>query len=147
MNQKVWVRTRIFCSFWIWTQKCCSRIVKWSLTTPKNQFGQSLLSEIFGEHMFLHFALLGSISDKPKPIGDDQNFVLFLNTDLEILYLFLSENSEESFWKAEQTNSLFKMANRRDFCSSYKYFSRRAKNFWSRPFCRANNCLQNVISN
>ncbi len=54
----------------------------------------------FSVNMFVHFGLLGSISDKPKTIGDDQNFVLSLNTGLEILYLLLCKNSEESFWKA-----------------------------------------------
>jgi hypothetical protein len=47
--------------------------------------------------MFVHFGLLESISIKPKTIGDEQNFVLSLNTGLEILYLFLPKNSEESF--------------------------------------------------
>jgi hypothetical protein len=50
--------------------------------------------------MFVHFALLESISNKPKTIGGHQNFVLSLNMGLQILYLFLSKNSEESFWKA-----------------------------------------------
>ena len=52
--------------------------------------------------MFVHFGLLQSISDEPKTIGHDQNFVLFLNMDLEMLCLFLLKSSEKLFKRLEK---------------------------------------------
>jgi hypothetical protein len=47
--------------------------------------------------MFAHLRMLESISEEPKTMSDDQNFVLSLNMDLEMLCLFLFQSSEGSF--------------------------------------------------
>ena len=62
--------------------------------------------------MFVHFGLLETISDEPQTIGCDQNFVLSLNMDLEMLYLFLFKSSEGLF---ERPEKLFLMVNRQVF--------------------------------
>ncbi len=51
--------------------------------------------------MFI-FDLLESISDEPKTIDGDQNFMLFPNMGLEILCLFYLKNSEELFERPEK---------------------------------------------
>jgi len=58
--------------------------------------------------MFAHFGLLESISVEQKTRGQGQNFVLFLNMGLEMLYLFPFKNSEGFF---ERPEKLFLMVN------------------------------------
>ncbi len=49
------------------------------------------------EKMFSHLGMLESISEEPKTMSEDQNFLLSLNMNLEILCLFLFQSSEEIF--------------------------------------------------
>ncbi len=51
-------------------------------------------SESFCTKWLYIFGLLESISDESKTMGQHQNFVLFPNMCLEILYLFLVESSD-----------------------------------------------------
>jgi len=57
---------------------------------------------MFPMKMFVHFGLLESISDEPKTIGHDQNFMLFLNMGLKIFCIFLFKTSEELFERPEK---------------------------------------------
>jgi hypothetical protein len=58
--------------------------------------GQSLSGEVCGK-VFVQFGLLESIADKPKIVSDDENFVLSLNTGLEMLDLSFVLEQCESF--------------------------------------------------
>ena len=48
-------------------------------------------------NVFVHFALVESISDEPKTTGHDQNFVLFSNIALELLSRSLSKTNDDHF--------------------------------------------------
>jgi hypothetical protein len=54
--------------------------------------------------MFVYLSILEGISDEPKPIGQYQNFTLFLNMGLEMSSLFLLKSSEKLF---ERPGKLF----------------------------------------
>ena len=93
--------------------------------------------------VFVHFALVESISDEPKTTGHDQSRVLFSNIVLELLSQSLSKTSDEHF---ERYEKLFLMVNQQIFLSHkllFKYATHRLK----RSFYRAQNSLQNVILN
>ena len=53
-------------------------------------------------NVFVHFALIESISDEPKTTGHDQSFVLFSNIVLELLSQSLSKTSDDHFEKYEK---------------------------------------------
>ena len=63
-------------------------------------------------NVFVHFALVESISDKPKPTGHDQSFVLFSNIVLELLSQSLFKANDEHF---ERYEKLFLMVNQQIF--------------------------------
>ena len=50
-SRKLWIRTRILCSFWIWAWKffvsLCSRVVRESLKGLKILFGRDIFSHFF----------------------------------------------------------------------------------------------------
>ena len=50
-SRKLWIRTRILCTFWIWAWEFfvsfCSRVVRESLKSLKNLFGREIFTRFF----------------------------------------------------------------------------------------------------
>ena len=68
-------------------------------------------------NVFVHFALVESISNESKTTSHDQSFVLFSNIVLELLSQSLSKTSDDHFEKYE---NLFLMVNQQIFSLPYK---------------------------
>ena len=62
--------------------------------------------------VFVHLALVESISDEPKTTGHDQSFVLFSTIVLERLSQSLSKTNDDHF---ERYEKLFLMVNQQIF--------------------------------
>jgi len=91
---------------------------------PENlSFDKTSVPE-FLVNMFVHIDLLESMSNELKAGGRDQNFVLFLNMDLEILFLLLFKSSEGLF---ERPEKLFLMVNQQVFIYLASPFSNMLK--------------------
>ena len=71
-------------------------------------------------NVFVHFALVESISDEPKTTDHDQSFVLFSNIVSEILCQSLSKTSDDHF---ERYEKLFSMVNQQIFLYHISCFS------------------------
>ena len=71
-------------------------------------------------NVFVHFALVESVSDESKTAGHDQNFVLFSNIVLELLSQSLSKTNDDHF---ERYEKLVLMVNQQIFLYQISCFS------------------------
>ena len=82
-------------------------------------------------NVFVHFALVESISDEPKTTDQDQIFVLFSNIVLELLSQSLFKTNDEHFERCEK---LFLMVKQQIFLYHINYFSNILHTTWNGHF-------------